>query len=95
MEDQFCEADVFDQGISTAPLGNLLAQDWIVLKDHLVGPWGIFPEGFQLKYSRIHVINLSYKFENPKTHKTYQVTLEHISMFQGLTLECLGRLTSK
>ena len=89
MEDQVRDADLFDQETSVASLGSLLAKDWVLLKE--VGPWGVSPKGFHIKYSRIHVINLSYKFEHKKTHKTYQDTLEHTSMFQGLTFKSLRR----
>ena len=95
MEDKVLHAYLFHQQTSAAALGSLLAQGWVLLKDPLVSSWGVFPRRFHLKYSRIHVRNLPCKFGHQTKHKTYQGTLEHTNTFQGLTFECLGRLTSR
>ena len=40
-----------------------------IRKNPLVGPWGVLPRCFQLKYSRIHLRNLSHKVELQTLHK--------------------------
>ena len=54
-------------GTNGAVVGSLLAQGWVLLKDHSVGPWGDFSGRFHLKYSFTHIRNLSYKFEHKNT----------------------------
>ena len=75
MVDKVCDVDLFDEGTKVAIVGSLLVQGWVLLKDSLVGPWGVFTGRFHLKYTHMHIRNLSYKFEDKTTHKIYQGTL--------------------
>ena len=60
--DQVRDADIFHQGTKVAAAGSLFTKGWDLLKNPLVGPWGVFPGNFYLKYSLgISHINLNSK----------------------------------
>lgn len=45
---------------------------WVLLKDLLGGPWGVFPGRFKPKYAHTNV-------KVQKIHKTYKAALDHTS----------------
>lgn len=57
LRDKVQDADLFHKGIKVV-VCSLLGQGWVLLKDILVDPWGVFVGLSHLKFSFIHFRNI-------------------------------------